>query len=169
MQKHLIIKCICLVAVSLCLTMTPAARAADVEIEWFEPEKYRDIRSGVESQKSFQDRVIAALTSYFEEAAAETLPEDQTLYLTITDVDLAGDVEYFFFRFPMRVRVMRDVHFPSIEFSYELRDAGGKVLKSGKENIKDMGYLFSERVYVKDPPFDYENRMIDNWFKKNFQ
>jgi hypothetical protein len=168
MQKDPIIKCICLVAMSLCLSMTMAAWAADVEIEWFEPEKYRDIRGGVESQKSFQDRVIAALTSYFEEAAAETLPADQTLYLTITDVDLAGDVEYFFFRFPMGMRVMRDVYFPSIEFNYELRDADGKVLKSGKENIKDMGYLFSRREHVQNPPFDYEKRMIDDWFRKNF-
>ncbi len=168
MQKDLIIKLICLVAVSLCLTMTMAARAADVEIEWFEPEKYRDIRSGVESRKSFQDRVIAALTGYFEDAAAATLPADQTLYLKITDVDLAGDVEYFFFRFSMGVRVMRDIYFPSIEFNYVLEDPDGNLLKSGEENIKDMGYLFSGRFYINDPPFDYEKRMIDDWFRKNF-
>jgi hypothetical protein len=157
-----------LTALSLGLFTALAAQAANVEIVWHEPEKYRDIRGGVESQKSFQDRVVAALGSYFEEAAGETLPADQTLYLTITDVDLAGDVEYFFFRFPMGIRVMRDIYFPAIEFSYELRDENGKVLKSGEENIKDMGYSYSGMVYLHNPPFDYEKRMIDDWFRRNF-
>jgi hypothetical protein len=169
MNRNLIVKCVCLTAVTLCLAMAMAAWAADVEIEWVKPEKYRDIRSGEEGQKSFQNRVISALTSYFKEAAAEKMPADQTLHLTITDVDLAGDVEYFFSDFPMGIRVMRDVYFPNIEFNYELRDAGGKVLKSGKENIKDMGYLFSRLPYINNPPFDYEKRMIDDWFRKNFQ
>jgi hypothetical protein len=169
MNRNLILKGLCLTAMSLYLTMATAAQAAKVEIVWFEPEKYRDIRSDGESQKSFQNRVITALTGYFEEAAAKILPADQTLSLKITNVDLAGDVEYFFLRFSTGVRMMRDIYFPSIEFNYELRDAGGKVLKSGKENIKDMGYLFSGMAYINNPPFDYEKRMINDWFKKNFE
>ncbi len=169
MQKEMIIKRICLVVVLLCLTTAMAAWAADVKIEWLEPEKYSDIRSGAENQKRFQDRVIAVLTGYFKDAAAAILPADQTLYLKITDVDLAGDVDYFFFRSYEGVRVMRDIYFPSIKFNYVLKDANGNVLKSGEENIKDMGYLFSGRVYISDPPFDYEKRMIDDWFRKNFR
>lgn len=144
------------------------AAAAKVEITWVEPEHFRDIEGGPESQRSFQDQVIAVLTAYFEAGATEYLQEDQTLALTITDVDLAGDVEYFFFRFPFGIRVMRDIYFPSIEFTYELRDADGRVLKSGEENIKDMGYLFSGMTFLHDPPFDYEKRMIDDWFRKTF-
>jgi hypothetical protein len=169
MNRNLIVKCVGLTAVSLCLAMAMAAQAANVEIVWFEQQKYRDIRGDGENQKRFENRVIAALTKYFEEAAAETLPADQSLSLKITNVDLAGDVEYFFLRFPTGVRMMRDIYFPSIEFNYELRDADGKVLKSGKENIKDMGYLYSKMAYINNPAFDYEKRMIDDWFKKNFQ
>lgn len=157
-----------LAVLSLSLFTALAAQAATVEIVWQDPEKFRDIRGGVEGQKSFQERVIAALGSYFEEAAGRTLPEDQSFHLTITDVDLAGDVEYFFFRFPMGIRVMRDIYFPSIEFTYELRDASGTVLKSGEENIKDMGYLYSGMTYLHNPPFDYEKHLIDDWFRKNF-
>jgi hypothetical protein len=169
MNRNLIVNSVCMTAVTLCLAMAMAAQAANVEIEWLKPEKYLDIRGGDENQKRFQERVIAALTSYFKEAAAEILPADQTLYLTITNVDLAGDVEYFFTAFPMGVRVMRDIYFPSIEFNYELRDAGGKVLKRGKENIKDLGYMFSGMAYINNPPFDYEKRLIDDWFRKNFR
>lgn len=144
-------------------------QAATVEIVWQEPENFRDIRAGNQSPVRFEERVIKALTGFFEEAAAKHLPSDQSLHLTITDVDLAGDVEYFFLDFAQGIRVMRDVYFPSIDFSYELKDASGAVIKSGEENIKDMGYLYSGSNFVNDPAFNYEKEMIDDWFRKNFK
>jgi len=159
----------CVGLIVFLLVSAVMAQAANVEIVWIEPEKYRDIRGGNEPQKSFQERVIKTLSGFFEAAAEELLPEDQTLYLTITDVDLTGDVEYFFLNFPNGIRVMRDVHFPSIEFAYELRDSAGNLLKSGDENIKDMGYRFAGVRYINNPPFNYEKRMIDDWFRKTFK
>lgn len=144
------------------------ATAATVDINWVEPEKFRDIKGGAVNQQRFQDQVIAVLTAYFEEGAQRFLPADQVLQLTINDVDLAGDVEYFFFRFPFGIRVMRDIYFPSIEFTWSLSDGDGRVIKSGKQNIKDMGYLYSGRKFINDPPFDYEKRLIDDWFSTNF-
>ena len=151
----------------LCLYMS-SALLADVEITWVEPEKFRDIRGGDVNQRRFQNQVVAVLTAYFEEAAMEILPVGQNLQLFITDVDLAGDVEYFFFRFPFGVRVMRDVYFPAIQFNYVLSDKEGRIISTGEENIKDMGYLYSGRRSINNPPFDYEKRMIDDWFRKSF-
>lgn len=144
-------------------------QAATVEIEWQEPDTYRDVQAGNESPVRFEERVIKALTGFFEEAAAEQLPADQVLHLKITDVDLAGYVDYFFLDYTQGIRVMRDVYFPSIDFTYELKDASGAVIKSGEENIKDMGYLYSGANFVKNPPFNYEKGMIDDWFRKNFK
>ena len=123
---------------------------------------------GNESRKDFQDRVTQSLTAFFQEAAEDHLPEDQSLHLTITDVDLAGDVEYFFLAFPQGIRVMRDVYFPGISFTYELKDEAGAVIKRGEENLKDMGYRFSGVMFINDPPFNYEKRMIHHWFSENF-
>lgn len=148
--------------------LTGWVQAATVEIEWREPEKYRDIQAGNESPKNFQERVTATLTSYFEDAAEDHLAADQSLNLTITDVDLAGDVEYFFLDFPQGIRVMREVYFPSISFTYELKDAAGTVIKTGEENIKDMGYRFSGMMFIYEPPMNYEKRMIHDWFSETF-
>jgi hypothetical protein len=148
------------------LILAESAGAASVDIEWLDPGKYRDIRAGNEGQKNFEERVTAALTRSFEDAAADHLPQEQTLRLTITDVDLAGDIEYFFLDFPDGIRVMRDVYFPSISFAYELVDAEGKVIKQGAENIKDMGYRFSGTTFISDPPFNYEDRLIHDWISK---
>lgn len=166
MNRMRISKRLCIACLSLCAL---GRVSADVQIEWIEPERYRDVRGAEVNQKRFQDQVIAALTAHFEEAAEQYLPPDQNLLLSIMDVDLAGDVEYFFFRFPFGIRVMRNVYFPAIEFNYELTDADGEVLQSGQANIKDMGYLYSGRIYIDDPPLDYEKRMIDDWFRDTFQ
>jgi hypothetical protein len=147
----------------LCLCLASIASAAGVEIEWQDPGKYRDIRAGNEGQQDFEQRVTAALTRSFEDAAADHLPDTQSLHVTITDVDLAGDVEYFFLDFPQGIRVMRDVYFPSISFTYELKEVDGSVIASGEENIKDMGYRFSGMTFINDPPFNYEDRLIHDW------
>lgn len=143
-------------------------QAATVEIVWQNPEAYRDIRAGNESPQAFRERVTATLGEYFKDAAEDHLPADQSLHLTISDVDLAGDVEYFFLAFPQGIRVMRDIYFPSISFTYELRDASGALIKSGEENIKDMGYRFSGLMFINDPPLNYEKRLIHDWFSENF-
>lgn len=157
--------------IGLCLALAALAaplHAGMVDIEWQDPGKYRDMRAGNEGQKNFEERVTATLTEAFADAAADHLPDDQTLRLTITDVDLAGDVEYFFLDFPQGIRVMRDVYFPSIRFSWQLVDAGGAVLESGSENIKDMGYRFSGMNFIYDPPFNYERRLIHDWISETF-
>lgn len=158
-----------LIALLMCHGLSFSAGAAVLEIEWIDTDSYRDIRAASEAQKQFEERVIANLSDYFREAAAEYLPGDQRLYVRITDLDLAGDVFYFFSRYNREVRVVRDIFFPSIEFSYELRDAGDRILMRGEENVKDMGFLFSGVYSLRNPPFNYEKRLIEDWFKRTFR
>jgi hypothetical protein len=144
-----------------------AVLAATVEIDWQDPETWRDIEAGNENLHHFQVRVISELSGCFTEAAT-VLPAEQTLRLVVTDVDLAGEMEYFTCHFPQGVRVIRDLYFPSINLDYTLVDADGNVLRSGTADIKDMSFLFSGRTFVHDAPFDYEKRMIEEWFRKTF-
>lgn len=152
---------------ALCLLSAPVI-AANVEVNWQKPETFRDIRGGNVNQTVFQEQVIKELSSHFTEVAREQLPEVYSLYITVTDVDLAGDVEYFFGRFFDGVRVVRDYYFPSISFDYKLIDSNNRIIKSGSENIKDMGFAFSGLQHVNSPPFNYEKQLIDDWFEKTF-
>lgn len=147
----------------------PVANAAGLDLKWQEPEKFQDIEaSNLASQKQFQQRVLDELGNDIQNAANKYLPADYHLEMTVTDMDLAGDVEYFFTRFPTGIRVMRDLYFPSIAFNYALTDGEGTVLKTGNENIKDMGYQYSGVRMVKQAPLGYEKRMIDDWFRDTF-
>lgn len=151
------------------LLMPGALNAAKVDIQWEEPESFQDIEAGnLGNQKDFQQQVVDELGRHIRSAADMYLDPDQQLNMTVTDIDLAGDVEYFFTRFPQGIRVVRNLHYPSIEFSYELLDSNDVVLMSGEENIRDMGFQYSGNYMVSDAELDYEKRMIDDWFENTF-
>ena len=65
--------------------------AANVEITWENPKEYADVKPSNESRKHFRERVFRKLDEHFVELA-EKLPDGQTLMVTVTDLDLAGQV-----------------------------------------------------------------------------
>src|SRR5687767_9357555 len=112
---------------ALALIFTSAfSAAATVEFTWDDPTKFRDVKETNGNTARFRSRVIRELEEQFRREA-EQLPANQTLHLTVHDVDLAGDVEYFHEGFPFGLRVIRSVDFPTIDLSYELKDANEAV------------------------------------------
>ena len=156
-----------IIAVALCCPLF--TQAAVLEIEWIDIEKYRDIEASNQAQKRFEESVIKNLTGFFRTAAKEHLPDDQTLHIRITDLDLAGDVDYFFMDYDQPVRVVKEMYFPSIEFSYELRDAQNQVIKKGSENIKDMEFLSTGMNLQNTSSLHYEKKLIEDWFRNTFK
>ncbi|MBN1830623.1 MAG: DUF3016 domain-containing protein [Deltaproteobacteria bacterium] len=156
-----------LMTISL-LFLSFSAHAGVLKIDWVDIKRYSDIEVANGAQKPFEERVVRNLTEFFRTAAKEYLPVDQILYVRITDLDLAGDVDYFFMPYEDPVRVVKEMYFPSIEFSYELRDAQNQVIKSGSEHIRDTEFLFTGIKSLKDDPFYYEKQLIDNWFRNTF-
>ena len=69
---------------------------------------------------------------------AKSLPENQKFVLDITNVDLAGDVN---FGGTKRIRIVKDIFFPRMDFSYQLLSAENTVVKSAEVSLKDLGFL----------------------------
>ncbi|WP_395344886.1 DUF3016 domain-containing protein [Ningiella sp. W23] len=142
-----------------------------LNIDYVDAEGYTDIRpSNLGSRSKFRNQVLNTMTEYFDEFAQE-LPEGQTLKVTVTDIDLAGDTRSA--RIPIGsplqdVRVMEDIFFPRIKFSYELQDASGSVLKSEEVSLKDMAYLDRAGfVRTNRDAFAYERQMLKEWFERD--
>lgn len=162
MKKHLLGS---LIAALCGLAMSAGTQAATMAFEHGNPDEFRDIRATDMGQYKFEQRVLRELEEQFREEAA-ALPDGQTLQVTLKDVDLAGDVEYFHRAYPFGLRVVRNVDFPRMEFSYVLRDANGNVIREGEENISDMSFRFNSLIDRADEPLDYEKRLIHEWAKE---
>lgn len=155
----------CLLSLAIVISQTSAAQAAQVEVKWTNPEKYTDVDAGEEHRQHFKDRTFKAFEKHFAKLA-ESLPENQKLVLDITNVDLAGDVNHGGMK---RIRVVKSIFFPRMEFSYQLLNADNSVVKSAEVSLKDMGFMMHTRLRYSSQTLGYEKEMIDDWFKKTFE
>lgn len=146
---------------------TAGAQAATVNMQWENPREYRDIRAVQDNQKRFEERVIKELEEKFRNEAAK-LPADQTLNISVKDVNLAGEIEYFHPNYPFGLRVMRNVDFPQLELSYELLDANDNVIKSGEEKLQDLSYRRNTLTLADRSALKYEKALIRQWYEQAF-
>lgn len=147
------------------LLIVPTVHAGLSEVKWTEPDSYVDIRPGNESRKSYQQHVFKNIEKHIAKMA-EKLPEGQTLKMDFKDVDLAGDVR---FGTMDRIRVVKEMYSPRLEFSYQVVGKDGSVLAEGEENIRDMNFLYGQSLKYKNDSFGYEKKLLDEWFEDAFE
>ncbi|MFZ6875635.1 DUF3016 domain-containing protein [Undibacterium sp. Di27W] len=151
--------------VFLAAALSAQAQAGEVKVAWQEPEKFTDIRPSNESKPDFQVRLIKEFDQIFADLAKK-LPDGYQWDVTVTDVDLAGDVRPFFHHTMNDVRVIKDLYWPRMSFNFDLKDEQGKSIASGTENVKDMSFLFHVGVASGHSNFQYEEQMLRDWFGK---
>ncbi len=147
------------------LLLTPRAFAASSEVTWTDYKSYRDINEGNDGRKQFRERTFKDFEKHFAKLAA-TLPEGQVLKIDVTDVDLAGDTHLAGIN---RTRIVKHMYSPRMNFSYQLLDANGKVLKSDEVVVKDMNFMSGSNLKYRNKSLGYEKKMLDDWFEKTFK
>ncbi len=152
-----------MIAVLMSLVFATSSVAGTSEVKWSNPDDYRDVDAGEGHRVKFKERVFADFDKHFAKLA-QKLPEGQILMIDVTDVDLAGDVNQSM----QRVRIVKDIFFPRIEFSYQLQDANKQVITKGEVNLKDMSFLMGSQLRYKNESLGYEKKMLDDWFGKTF-
>jgi hypothetical protein len=148
------------------LLLNPSvSTSAEADVTWTNPSEYSDIDEGSSSRKSFQANVLESLGKHFSKLSKK-LPEGQTLKVEVTDLDLAGHVNYGAMN---DFRVIKDIYIPRISFSYELLSADKSVLSEDSVKLKNLGFMIgSGGRYMHSDEFKYEKRMLDKWFNKTF-
>ncbi|RUO63495.1 DUF3016 domain-containing protein [Pseudidiomarina insulisalsae] len=152
--------------------MSATASAAEVKVEWQNVDDYRDIEAVNEIQSRFEKRIIDGLTEYWKKLG-ERLPADNTLSITMTDLDITGRVEPTYGATAASyVRVLDEISYPSMSFSYTYTDAQGNVISEDDDvRIKDLGArsgtIRSVMGSGKDTLY-FEKRLMDRWFSETF-
>ena len=142
---------------------TITLKEGNVSVTWQSPGHYRDVESSGEIQSRFQKRLFKDLTQDLSKQATKVLKNDQKLNMTVTDVDLAGDVRPSFGA-GSDIRVVKDIYPPRFKFTYSVVQ-NGKTVAEGKENITDLGFL--DRIQPAfERPFKYETHLLNNWMDK---
>jgi len=154
-----------LLALFTIVSFQNVAFAATSEVTWTDYEKYRDIRPGNENRKSFRERTFKNFEKHFAKLA-ENLPEGQVLKIDVTDVDLAGDTLAGGID---RLRIVKDIYFPKMNFSYQLVNADGSAIVAAEVELKDMSFMRTSSLKYRNDSLGYEKKMLDDWFFKAFK
>ncbi|REL36904.1 DUF3016 domain-containing protein [Thalassotalea euphylliae] len=141
-----------------------SVHAGTAKVEWTNPDDYRDIRPANESRERFKQRTFKELETFVTKLAAK-LPEGFELKLNVTNLDLAGNVE---FGRTQQIRIVRQIHFPKIDFDYQLLDANQQALAAEQVSLKDMNFLHHIKTRSSTESLGYEKRMLEDWFNKAF-
>jgi hypothetical protein len=151
--------------VSLLILPILAAAGGSAVVNWMNPEGYKDVVASDGSQEEFIASTLQELENTITELA-ESLPDGQKLEMTVTDLDLAGDVKMSGARSQHQdVRVVKDSYPARMVFHYRLLDAGGNVLKEGDEKLQSRTLSASMRTGSSES-LGMEKRMLKNWFKR---
>jgi len=151
---------------ALALAIPAAAMAGEAKMSLLNPDKFTDIEPGNGTDKSFRKGLERAFTEELSKSA-KALPAGQTLEVTFTDIDLAGEVDPVDMPGGYQLRLLKDVYFPRLQFDYRVLDASGAVVSEQKGvELKDMSYLSGPRSATTSTSFYYETRMLRDWFKK---
>ncbi|MFY8207383.1 MAG: DUF3016 domain-containing protein [Arenimonas sp.] len=151
---------------ALVLAVPATAMAGEAKMSLQNPDKFTDIEPGNGTDKSFRKGLQRAFTAELAKSA-KALPAGQTLEVTFTDIDLAGEVDPVELPGGYQLRLLKDVYFPRLQFDYRVLDAAGAVVSEQKGvELKDMSYLFGPRSSTTSTSFYYETRMLREWFNK---
>lgn len=158
-------------ASSLLLSSTQVLSQAQVEINWENPEEYRDVRPTMESRVKFREHTFEQLQEYLQKLA-EKLPDDQKLVLNVTNLDLAGEVwpaSFVGFGHSANdVRVVKSIDIPRMSFTYKLMNTAEELIREGDVDLKDMAFMDRSNRFFSSESLRYEKNMLKNWFNDEF-
>lgn len=142
-----------------------------VSVTWVNPKKFTDIKATNGVRTRFRNRTMEKLHKYMDDLAQD-LPEGQMLKFNVTDLDLAGRVwpgHFVGFNNANDVRVVKSIEIPRMNFSYELVDSKGSIIRTGEKNLKDMAFLDRINGMRRSDSLRHEKNMLKRWFKKEFK
>ena len=158
-----------LIVGALLLILVSSSAAAGVQVELVEPKKFSDILLSGQSKKNSIKTIQKQFNIMLADIAKEVIDETDNLKIEITNIDLAGDIEYFYGSQNREMRVLKDPEHYRIEFKYELKSSDGKVKFSGEAKIKEFvhhnprkfkNYKYSHIGYMRED--------VESWLKKTF-
>lgn len=157
--------------IAACITLAmliaaPMAFGASATVEYVKPESFTD--AGRRVAYTDTENNLEQIKRHLAEQAAKMLPADETLTISITDVDLAGDFDPRQ-RYSSEVRIVKDVYPPRINLRFRLARADGSVVKEGERTLRDPGFLMGTGTRYNSDNLRYEKAMLDEWLEREFK
>lgn len=141
--------------------------AAELKIEWTDPEEFRDADHYYNGGKKSKTIVTSNLERFFERDARRYLPEGTVLEMTVTELDLAGDFEPWHRGNWDDVRIVKSIYPALIKFNYRYLGENGEVIAEGEEKLWDRLVPDSMRARFlgRSESYPYIKSLVRDWIR----
>jgi hypothetical protein len=139
-----------------------AVLPAKTEVVFDHPENFTDVKDSDLPSDRGRDEILSRIRTFLVSRATPRLPAGDTLRVTFTDIDLAGDFEPWHGAQWSDVRIVKDIYPPAFKFSYTVTDPSGRVVKQGAENIRDLNFQ-TRLVLDNSDSLRYEKDILGDW------
>jgi len=146
-------------------TSSPASR---VDVVFDHPEKFTDVKDSSLPTDRGRDAILGSIRAFLVRQAAPLVPDGDTLTITFTNIDLAGEYEPWHGAQWDEIRIVKDIYPPAFKFTYQVTDGSGRVVKQGAEDIRDMSFMMRTVIDTSDP-LRYEKDILADWARSNLR
>ena len=139
--------------------------ASRITVAFTHAEHFTDLKDRCLESERVTAALLGELEAFVRRTAASRLPAGGALAVTVTDVDMAGEFESW--RGPQfcQVRTLRDAYPPRIRLTFQLRDADGRITRSGERDLIDATYLMRVGLDPHDH-LRYEKELLRQWIQR---
>ncbi len=142
---------------------------SEVALKLVDGKSFSDYQLTGDSRKKSLKRLEKDFVKLFENASDAYVAEGQKLEIDVTNIDLPGQMRYFYGPNNDDMRVVESNTPFRLHFTYRLKNSEGKLIKEGEAKIRD----FSESKVKSANNRNFGSAAsyhiaIKKWFKKQF-
>jgi hypothetical protein len=153
----------------LAIALVPALAAAQpaIEVRFADPTRFTDLRFTTSDDAHDAADLADELRRYLERRAPAYIRSGKRLAVTITDVDMAGELLPSAGSIYMLRRVIRGIYPPRIDLEFTLVGANGTVEREGRRELRDNAYLYGKYARQR-VPLVHEKALLERWLRDEF-
>lgn len=139
-----------------------------VSVDWTDPAQFSEIRLSGNKSEAVRGNWVEQLAQFLQTTAAKQLPQGNTLQVTFTDIQRAG--QFLPGRGPnmQDMRVVSALYPPRINLSFKWLDAQGNVIDQGDRKLDGPSFMDALSVASGDA-LRYEKNMLREWVRREFK
>jgi hypothetical protein len=159
-------KTVLLILLAIVGLVPPVAAQDDrVTVELANPPAFVDFKTSCAPRPADLTALATQLERYLKTTAGRLLPEGQRMEITVTNIDMAGDIEAWRSPFLCDLRTMKDIYPPRIDLTFRILDAEGKEVRGGARQLVDVNYLDRAAPSGIDQ-LRYEKYLLSDWLQR---
>jgi len=153
--------------VTLAAIALPLAAEPLVQVSFTDPAKFSDLRISRPSTERERFGLTETLRKFIEAEAPRHLPPETRLAVTITDIDMAGELRPAAHGGQPDVRIVKDMFPPRVDLEFRLLRADGTVEREGKRSLRDSMFLTGNNPYDREL-LSFEKALLAHWLDREF-